>query len=245
VPSQTIAVPDEQQIARNVQALKNRLRGRGGRRGGRGSGRSEAGSGKDIHLNSEYVPLHLLLSRTLITCYIRSSEAPSKRKKNTKVQRKWGDEAPTETDMASLDFSSDKFESNEHGGSHDLQSLVDEASLGSRTKDGMYEVKDWEFFNTVDDEIAKALQSKSAAVKEKEGPKLGALGSIFARLTGGKVLTEEDLKPVLEGMKQHLMNKNVAKEISEKVCEGVGEGLIGKKLGSFQSQFSFSLRIVI
>jgi signal recognition particle receptor subunit alpha len=140
--------------------------------------------------------------------------------------------------MASLDFSSDKFESNEHGGSHDFQSLVDEASLGSRTKDGMYEVKDWEFSNTVDDEIAKALQSKSASVKEKEEPKLGALGSIFARLTGGKVLTEEDLKPVLEGMKQHLMKKNVAKEISEKVCEGVGEGLVGKKLGSFQSEFS-------
>jgi hypothetical protein len=36
-------------------------------------------------------------------------------------------------------------------------------------------------------------------------------------------------------MKQHLMKKNVAKDISEKVCEGVGEGLVGKKVGSFQS----------
>jgi signal recognition particle receptor subunit alpha len=173
--------------------------------------------------------------QTLISCY--SSEAQGKRKKNTKVQRKWGDEVPTETDMASLDFSSDKVESNGYGGSHDLQSLVDEASLGSRTKDGMYEVKDWEFSSAVDDEIAKAIQSKSSssAKKEKEEPKLGTLGSIFARLTGGKVLTENDLKPVLEGMKQHLMKKNVAKEISEKVCEGVGEGLVGQKLGSFQS----------
>ena len=55
-------------------------------------------------------------------------------------------------------------------------------------------------------------------------------------MTGSKVLTESDLKPVLEGMKQHLMKKNVAKEIAEKICEGVGEGLIGKKVGGFQSK---------
>jgi len=52
----TIAVDasqDEQQIARNVQALKNRLRGRGGRRGGRG-GRAGANE-RESHPNSEYV----------------------------------------------------------------------------------------------------------------------------------------------------------------------------------------------
>lgn len=48
VPSESPDVPqDEQQIARNVQALKDRLRGRGGRRGGRGVSRVESGSGRD------------------------------------------------------------------------------------------------------------------------------------------------------------------------------------------------------
>jgi len=48
VPSESPNVPqDEQQIARNVQALKDRLRGRGGRRGGRGMSRVESGSGRD------------------------------------------------------------------------------------------------------------------------------------------------------------------------------------------------------
>jgi hypothetical protein len=43
VPSLSPEAPtDEQQIALNVQVLKNRLRGRGGRRGGRG-GRSMSG----------------------------------------------------------------------------------------------------------------------------------------------------------------------------------------------------------
>jgi signal recognition particle receptor subunit alpha len=43
---------DEQQIARKVQALKNRLRGRGGRRGGRG-GRAELPNTRENAIESE------------------------------------------------------------------------------------------------------------------------------------------------------------------------------------------------
>ncbi|KAI6036841.1 hypothetical protein BKA83DRAFT_4168103 [Pisolithus microcarpus] len=176
---------DEQQIARNVQALKNRLRGRGGRHGGRVAPRADSGASGPIQKVN-----------------------PANAKLSTKTQRKWGDEVPTESDMATLDFSLDKPDAGM------------DASLGTRTKDGLYEVKDWDFGNNGD-----------------AGPRalLGALGSLFARLTGSKVLTEQDLKPVLEGMKQHLMKKNVAKEIADKVCESVGEGLVGKKVGGFQT----------
>lgn len=171
-----------------------------------------------------------------------SSDTQPKRKTKGKVQRKWGDEAPTERDMASLDFSIDKKDaSNSNMGSHDLSSLVDESSLGTRTVDGMYEVKDWDFSrdkganDDAADAIARALKPLDAKAPSSEGS-LGAFGSIFARLTGSKVLTEADLKPVLEAMKQHLMKKNVAMNIAEKVCEGVGENLIGKKVGGFQSK---------
>ncbi|KAK7023937.1 signal recognition particle binding protein [Favolaschia claudopus] len=218
LPTQSPDTPlDEQQIARNVQALKNRLRGRGGKRGGRGGGRSDAGSGRDSVPNSD------------------SESTTSKRKsKPAKAQRKWGDEAPTEMDMASLDFSSDS-PSAGAGLSHDLQALVDEASLGTRTRDGMYEVKDWEFSKDDDKAIASALKSPDANKDKAASGSLGALGSLFSRLTGSKVLTEQDLKPVLDGMKHHLMKKNVAMEIADKVCEGVGESLVGKKVGGFQT----------
>ncbi|KAG9318261.1 SRP54-type protein [Chiua virens] len=200
LPSESPDAPqDEQQIARNVQALKARLRGRGGRRGGRGTSRVESGNGRDGAPTSD--------------------NESTKLKTKTKSGRKWGDETPSESDMASLDFSS----------------LIDEASMGMRTKDGLYEVKDWDF-GAKDDEtndvIARALRSD---VSKQPTSSLGSLGSLFARLTGSKVLTEEDLKPVLEGMKQHLMKKNVAKAIADKVCEGVGENLVGKKVGSFQT----------
>ncbi|KAJ7702343.1 signal recognition particle binding protein [Mycena rosella] len=215
LPTQSSDAPqDEQQIARNVQALKNRLRGRGGKRGGRGPGRADTGSGRESVPGSD-------------------SESPAaKRKVKTKVQRKWGDEAPTETDMASLDFSADS--AGGTGGSHDLQALVDQTSLGTRTRDGMYEVKDWEFSKDDDSAIASALKPADAKATSTSGS-LGALGSLFSRLTGSKVLTEQDLKPVLDGMKQHLMKKNVAMEIADKVCEGVGESLVGKKVGGFQT----------
>jgi signal recognition particle receptor subunit alpha len=135
--------------------------------------------------------------------------------------------------MAALDFSMDG-PGNVSNAPVDIQALIDEASLGTRTNEGMYEVKDWEFARAAaaDDAISQALQGRGA---EKEAS--GMLGGLFARFTGGKVLTEQDLVPVLEAMKQRLMAKNVAKEIADKVCEGVGEGLVGKKIGNFQSSW--------
>ena len=109
----------------------------------------------------------------------------------------------------------------------DLTALVDQASMGNRTSEGMYEVKDWEFDTPAP--LAAASDSKAS------GSSLGALGSLFSRITGTKTLTQADLAPVLEGMKQHLMKKNVAKEIADKVCEDVGQSLVGKKVGGFQS----------
>lgn len=144
--------------------------------------------------------------------------------------------------MAALDFSLNKAE-NSANTSVQLESLVDQDSLGTRTSSGMYEVKDWDFTHDkgdVDDAIANALKPlKSKASESGSEGTLGALGSFFARLTGSKVLTDSDLKPVLEAMKQHLMKKNVAMEIADKVCEGVGESLVGKKLGGFQSTVYF------
>ena len=144
--------------------------------------------------------------------------------------------------MAVLDFSVDKPDdaSGTQAMSRDLQALVDQASLGTRSREGHYEVKDWEFsskgVNATDDVIARALKPATAESSPSSGS-LGALSSIFSRLTGSKVLTDDDLKPVIEAMKQHLMKKNVAMEIADKVCEGVGEGLVGKKVGGFQSEW--------
>lgn len=138
--------------------------------------------------------------------------------------------------MASLDFSYVNVDAPTQSSNptQHASGLVDESSLGT-LKDGIYEVKDWEFAST--SELSASALSQALSKEPEKSNSLGALGSIFARLTGSKVLTDEDLKPVLDAMKQHLMKKNVAKEIADKVCEGVGDSLIGQKVGSFQCEF--------
>lgn len=167
-----------------------------------------------------------------------SSDTPASAKKKTeKTARRWEDSSITEQDMAALDFSTDR--SNDDQTSRlDLGSLIDETSLGTK-KDGIYEIKDWDFVSRSGDEqddlISKAINGSLSNGNTKEtAPPSSALGNIFARLTGSKVLTEHDLKPVLSAMKEHLMTKNVAKDIAEQICEGVGETLKGKKIGGFR-----------
>ena len=63
---------------------------------------------------------------------------------------------------------------------------------------------------------------------------------IFSKFTsalknyiGNKILTEEDLKPIMDNLVNLLMEKNVAKEIAENLCESVKKGLLNTKTGSF------------
>ncbi|XP_068234580.1 signal recognition particle receptor subunit alpha isoform X2 [Palaemon carinicauda] len=61
----------------------------------------------------------------------------------------------------------------------------------------------------------------------------GGMFSMFKSLVGGKTLTDGDIAPVLEKMKDHLIGKNVAAEISIKLCQSVGQKLEGKVIGTF------------
>ncbi|CAF2754714.1 unnamed protein product [Rotaria sp. Silwood2] len=50
-----------------------------------------------------------------------------------------------------------------------------------------------------------------------------------------KTLTADDLRTGIETMREHLIAKNVAADVSEKICESVSNKLAGKTLGSFES----------
>jgi signal recognition particle receptor subunit alpha len=47
-------------------------------------------------------------------------------------------------------------------------------------------------------------------------------------LVSSKNLTHEDMQPVLEKLKDHLITKNVAADISHKLCDSVATKLEGK-----------------
>lgn len=236
-----------EEIAKNVQALKGRLK-KGPNSGRRGGTPSPAGSPA------------------------RSGKASSA---TSKVMRKWADSTGagaggtvTQAEMDSLDFSGPdgQVEPSDSGvvtpAAVDLDALVSTSAMGKVGNDGLYEVADWDTGRKEDgsgiareDEILargrKAYPALFGAAEQTTGPEGdsdvvvpepskadSALSSLFSRFTGVKVLTKQDLEPVLAEMEKHLMSKNVAKDIAEKICDGVGAALVGKKLGGLTSTYA-------
>ncbi|RXM92448.1 Signal recognition particle receptor subunit alpha [Acipenser ruthenus] len=52
-------------------------------------------------------------------------------------------------------------------------------------------------------------------------------------LVGSKSLSQEDMEPVLDKLRDHLIAKNVAADIASKLCESVAKKLEGKVMGTF------------
>ncbi|XP_063762832.1 signal recognition particle receptor subunit alpha isoform X2 [Eleginops maclovinus] len=70
----------------------------------------------------------------------------------------------------------------------------------------------------------------------KSSKKSGGFGGMFGMLkglVGSKSLSREDMEPVLEKMRDHLIAKNVAADISSKLCDSVAIKLEGKVMGTF------------
>ncbi|XP_057695009.1 signal recognition particle receptor subunit alpha [Corythoichthys intestinalis] len=66
--------------------------------------------------------------------------------------------------------------------------------------------------------------------------KSGGFGGMFGMLkglVGSKSLNLEDMGPVLEKMRDHLIAKNVAAEIASQLCDSVAKKLEGKVMGTF------------
>lgn len=65
-------------------------------------------------------------------------------------------------------------------------------------------------------------------------PARGFLSSLARRVgfAGSSALTREDVADACAALKSKLMERNVAEEIAEKVCESVAAGLEGRRLGS-------------
>ncbi|KAF8299286.1 P-loop containing nucleoside triphosphate hydrolase protein [Clavulina sp. PMI_390] len=198
---------DPNEIARNVEALKNRLKNTPGspsRGGRRRPARSRTAKDSPSATDSD-------------------TPQPSKKPKPKKVMRTWdGSVAMDSDDAASLDYST-PMGAETMTSSVDLSQLVDESSRGVRGKDGLYDLKDLDMGAAAGEDVAPSTS------------RFGSLSSLFSKVTGGsRTLTKEDLEPVLAGMQEHLMQKNVAQEIAVKVCEGIGEALVGKRVSGYR-----------
>lgn len=167
--------------------------------------------------------------------------SPSRKASGTqaKLMRKWGDSPVSATDMAALDYSSPAPETV----TVDVDALVSQDALGKRTATGSYEIADWDYGREKKDDLPSeedilARRTQKLAItddSDDEKEPESTWTSMLSRLTGTKAITKEDLRPVIAEMEKHLMSKNVAKDIAEKLCDGVSSSLVGKKLGGLSS----------
>lgn len=63
----------------------------------------------------------------------------------------------------------------------------------------------------------------------------GGMWGYLRNLAGTKSLDAADLQPVLLKFKDHLISKNVASEVAEKLCDSVRTSLEGKQTGTFST----------
>ncbi|KAJ1960794.1 hypothetical protein IWQ62_004093 [Dispira parvispora] len=156
-------------------------------------------------------------------------------KKSTKKElRVWDDSRMTNQRMKEFDYSNSKVEDSTAG----AEQFMDEASMGQRTQDGMYTVQDlvhkpklnrtgsWDILET--DEASDLADASST-------PSGNPLVSFFKKLTSSKTLSEDDLAPVMAKMREHLIAKNVASDISDHICQSVTQSMVKQQVGAFQS----------
>ncbi|KAJ1653246.1 hypothetical protein IWQ61_006594 [Dispira simplex] len=156
-------------------------------------------------------------------------------KKSTKKElRVWDDSRMTNERMMEFDYSNSKADDATVGAEH----FMDESSMGQRTQDGMYTVQDlvhkpklnragsWDILDT--DEASDLADTSPA-------PSSNPLVSFFKKLTSSKTLSEDDLAPVMAKMREHLIAKNVASDISDHICQSVTQSMVKQQVGAFQS----------
>ncbi|XP_007894166.1 signal recognition particle receptor subunit alpha isoform X1 [Callorhinchus milii] len=84
-----------------------------------------------------------------------------------------------------------------------------------------------------EEEEHSVIQEVSKTSEKRAG--FGGMLGMLKGLVGSKSLTPQDMEPVLEKMKDHLIAKNVAADIAVQLCESVAKKLEGKVMGTFST----------
>ncbi|KAG1658889.1 Signal recognition particle receptor subunit alpha [Nymphon striatum] len=61
----------------------------------------------------------------------------------------------------------------------------------------------------------------------------GSIFGMFRGLVGSKNVTAEDMAPILDKLRDHMISKNVASDIADQLCDSISAKLDGKVLGTF------------
>ena len=159
------------------------------------------------------------------------------KKKKEKEKRVWaGENAKGKTD--GLDFSEGK-PSDKEGNAE----VVERVDISAPSRVDAEEDEEYSSEEEEEEEVGDSVGTSSSGGRPTGGGKKKP-NSFFSSLlenalvrgvVGKAALDRDDLVPVLEKLKTNFMNKNVAEDIAERLCESVASSLEGKKLSSFSS----------
>ena len=167
----------------------------------------------------------------------REDEKKEKKKKE-KEKRVWaGENAKGKTD--GLDFSEGK-PSDKEGNAEVERVDISAPSRVDAEEDEEYSSEEEEEEEEVGDSVGTSYVAggrPTGAGKKKPNSFFSSLleNALVRGVVGKAALDRDDLTPVLEKLKTNFMNKNVAEDIAERLCESVASSLEGKKLSSFSS----------
>lgn len=149
----------------------------------------------------------------------KDGEEEDGKKKKGKEARQWDGATKVSKNAAeALDFSKNK----------DMAGSVDkdrEQFLGEDNEMSEPEI----------DSLSEGEDDDKDKDKGKSGGLFKSMTSKLKNLTGGAVLTEDDLEPILNGFKTELMRKNVAADVAEKLAQSVRTSLLGRTTERFTS----------
>ncbi|XP_056467026.1 signal recognition particle receptor subunit alpha [Gadus chalcogrammus] len=160
-----------------------------------------------------------------------ATKSPKPQKPKEKQRRVWdmGGSSPT-----ALDYS------DPNSPDVPVEPARDELQLNSMKGDLLsvdYESSEEEEEEEEEEEVVEEEPERIKVADTKKVPKKGVgFGGMFGMLkglVGAKSLSREDMEPVLDKMRDHLIAKNVAAEISIQLCDSVAKKLEGKVMGTF------------
>ncbi|CAN7984434.1 unnamed protein product [Ixodes hexagonus] len=155
----------------------------------------------------------------------KSCKSPTATKDKSKKPRIW-EHGGKSSDLKTLDYSEGLSQDGEDPGrSEELLTAESRSWVG---KVGG-EIKDMEYSESEDE----TSEDEEEQTNTKQQTNKGGMFSMFRGLVGSKSIAAEDMVPVLEKLRDHLIAKNVAADVAQKLCDSVGAKLEGKVLGTF------------
>ncbi|XP_019950618.1 signal recognition particle receptor subunit alpha isoform X1 [Paralichthys olivaceus] len=161
----------------------------------------------------------------------KPSKSPKPQKPREKQMRVW-DIGGSST--KGLDYSKTKRDGSTNGDEQSLDTKIDPGMQVSSMEGDLppvdYESSEEE---EIEEEDERVVVNETSKKSSKKGGSFGGMFGMLKGLVGSKSLSSDDMEPVLEKMKDHLITKNVAADIASKLCDSVAKKLEGKVMGTF------------